>query len=163
MSSILTTLKGIFSGDTLAIVILLAFFFAYASFLGRGKLISLILAFFPATILFNSFPFANSLIVMSGDKLITLNKVAVFLIFLVPVSYVIDRYMFATSDFTGSTKILRTLGLSICAVTMVLIFSYSTVSLDALYNFSPQIDSLFTGLDRLFYWNIGVLALLAFL
>lgn len=163
MSSILTTLKGVFSGDTLAIVILLAFFFAYASFLGRGKLISLILAFFPATILFNGFPFVNSFLVFSGDMLMTLNKIGVFLIFLIPASYVIDRYMFATSDFTGSIKILRTLGLSICAVAMVLIFSYSTVSLDAIYNFSPQIDSLFNGVSRIFYWNIGVLALLAFM
>lgn len=163
MSSILSTIQGIFSGDTLAIVILLAFFFAYASFLGRGRLISLILAFFPATILYNSFPFSADLIFLTGDMLITLNKVAIFVLFLAPISYVINRYIFATSDFTGSTKILRTLGLAICATAMVLIFSYGTISLDPIYNFSPQIDSLFAGLDRTFYWNIGVLALLAFL
>jgi hypothetical protein len=163
MSSFISVLKGIFSGDTLIFVILFAVFFAYASFLGRGRLISLILAFFPATTLFNNFPFINSLLVLSGDKLVTLNKVVIFLIFLVPISYVINRYMFATSDFTGSTKILRTAGLSICAVAMLLIFSYSTVSLDTFYNFSPQVDSALTGMSKLFYWNVGVLALLAFL
>ncbi len=163
MSSLFLTLKSIFSGDTLFIVIAFAFFFGYAMLLGRGKIVSLILAYYPAVLLFNSFPFVNNLLVLQGDIMLTLNKIAIFLLFLAPLSILISRFVISESMHIGSSHFFRTAAFALCATALVLIFSYSTVSLDALHDFSPQIDLLFSSISRIFYWNTGILALFAFL
>lgn len=163
MASLITSLKAFFSGDTLFLCIAFVVFFAYAMFMGRGKIISLILAFYPATLLYNLFPFTAKLVVLHGDKLIALNKVCIFLIFLVLLSIIISRYIFSASEYTGSAHLLRTAGLSICGVILLLVFSYSTVDLQIFHDFAPKIDALFTGISKLFYWNVGVWALLAIL
>ncbi len=163
MSSVISTLKGVFSGDTLVLVILFIVFFAYSMFLGRGRMLSFILAFYPASFLYINFPFVNKFLILHGDKMLALNKIVIFLLFLTPLTIIINRFIFQASDYVGSSKIFRTVGLSLCGVILVLVFAYAIAGMDALHDFSPKIDMLFSSMDRIFYWNLGIMALLAFL
>jgi hypothetical protein len=163
MSALVTTLKGIFSGDTLFLVICLLLFLGYAMFMGRGRIVSLLLSFYPATILFNSFPFASRFLVLHGGVPEVLNKVGVFLLFLIPISIVINRFVVSFSEHSGAAHFIRLLGFAVAGVALVLVFSYSTVSLNAIHDFSPAIDGLFATPSLIFYWNLGILAVLAFL
>ncbi len=51
--------------------------------MGKSRIISLILAFYPARLLFENFPFMSKLLVLDGPNLLLLNKVLIFLLFLV--------------------------------------------------------------------------------
>ncbi|OHB13335.1 MAG: hypothetical protein A2Y49_00545 [Candidatus Zambryskibacteria bacterium RIFCSPLOWO2_12_39_8] len=145
------------------LVVLFIIFLAYTLFFGRKMMISLILAFYPATLLYKTFPFIQKLLVVSGDKFLIINKIVIFLVFLVPLFIIISRYISSESSYTGSSHIIRTVGLAIVGVILILLFSYSTVSLDPIYNFSSSIDILFSTTDRVFWWNLAPLLVLAVL
>ena len=150
-----------FSGDAIFLVTLFVLFLIFALYFGRGRLISIILSFYPTTLLYNTFPFINKVIILSGDKMITLNRLVVFLVFLIPISITLERYIFSESEYNGSYNFFSLAGLSLATVVLVVLFSYTTLNFDLFHNFSPQIDSLFSGIDRIFYWNLVPLALLA--
>ncbi|KKR45459.1 MAG: hypothetical protein A3G47_00605 [Candidatus Zambryskibacteria bacterium RIFCSPLOWO2_12_FULL_39_45] len=163
ITSYLSYFKGLFSFDMAVLVVLFIIFLAYTLFFGRKMMISLILAFYPATLLYKTFPFIQKLLVVSGDKFLIINKIVIFLVFLVPLFIIISRYISSESSYTGSSHIIRTVGLAIVGVILILLFSYSTVSLDPIYNFSSSIDILFSTTDRVFWWNLAPLLVLAVL
>ena len=165
MSTITNFLHGggtYFSSDIFILVILFIIFFAYAIYFGKNNIISLILAFYPAQLFYEHFPFINSLLVLKGDSLLILNKVLIFLLFLIPFSILIGRYIFKDSGY-GSMHYVRIAGYAVAMVILVLIFSYSIISLDVFHNFSPSIDVLFTPGNHIFWWNLAPLLLLFFL
>ena len=163
ITSYLSYFKGLFSFDMAVLVVLFIIFLAYTLFFGRKMMISLILAFYPATLLYKTFPFIQKLLVVSGDKFLIINKIVIFLVFLVPLFIIISRYISSESSYTGSSHIIRTVGLAIVGVILILLFSYSTVSLDPIYNFSSSIDILFSTTDRVFWWHLAPLLVLAVL
>ncbi len=148
-----------FSSDIFVLVVLFIIFFVYALYFGKSRIISLILAFYPAQLLFQNFPFLNSLLFMKGESLLLLNKVLIFLVFWIVLDILIGRYVFQDSGY-GSMHYARLAGYAVAMVIIVMIFSYSIVSLDVVHNFSPSIDVIFTGADRLFWWLLAPLALL---
>ncbi len=151
------------SNDAFFFIAVLAILFVYTMYFGRGRMVSLILAFYPATLLYKSFPFIDKLTFLHGSQLVVLNQIAIFLLFLVPLAVIIDRFIFSTSEYTGSSHILRTLGLSLAGVIIIVIFSYSTVSFDSLHDFGGGIDSLFSSTAKIFYWNLAPAVLLGLL
>ena len=166
MSSITKFFSGgighYFTNDIVILVLLFVFFFVYSLYLGKGAIISLILAFYPAQFFYEHFPFINSVMFLKGDTLVLLNKIGIFLLFLIPITILFGRYIFHDSGY-GSAHYFRIAGYSLLAVALVLVFSYSIISLDGVHNFSPFIDALFTGVDHIFYWNIAPIAVLFFL
>lgn len=166
MSSTISKLSGlsaIFSADLGFILVLFVFIMGIAYFIGRSSLISLILSFYPATLLFKTFPFISKVIFLKGDVLETLNKVGLFLLFLIPITIIVRRFIFSLSDYTKGEGLLRLFGLSIAFLILVVFFSYNVVNYDVFHDFEPQIDTIFTITDSQFYWNIAPIALLAFL
>ena len=159
----ITGFFGVFSGDMIFLVTIFVIFLAYGLYLGRGKLISLIIAFYPATLFFNTFPFTKTLIILHTDKLLVLNKIGIFLLFLIPLNIIVDRFIFSSEDYSSSSNIFRNIGLTLGVVVLIVLFSYNTINFDMFHNFSPTIDTLFSGNDRLFYWNLAPIALLAVL
>lgn len=162
MSTITNFLNGhgnLFGSDIFILVILFLFFFCYALYFGKNTIIATILAFYPAQYFYQNFPFMNSLLVLKGDSLLLLNKVLIFILFLVPLTILIGRYVFQDSGY-GSAHYLRCAGYTISMIILILLFSYSVVSLDSIHNFSPMISNLFTGADRIFWWHLAPLALL---
>lgn len=166
----MSTITNFFSGgvtqylsnDIVILVLLFIFFFVYALYLGKGAIISLILAFYPAQFFFEHFPFISQTMLLKGDSLLLVNKALVFMLFLVPLTILFGRYVFHDSGY-GSMHYARMAGYALLCVVLVLVFSYSVISLDGVHNFSPAIDALFTGVDRIFYWNIAPIAILFFL
>ena len=147
--------------DFVVLAGLLILFFAYTMYFGKSRIISAIIAFYPAVFLYKLFPSIDKFLVLKGDALMTLNEILIFLVFFVPINIIISRFIFSDSGF-GSSKVLRTVGLSLVSVVLVLIFTYSVVSLDIVYNFSQPIDGLFLA-GNMFYWDLAPVILLFFL
>ena len=152
-----------FSSDAVFLIVIFAIFFVLGLYLGKGRLISFILSFYPATLLYNTLPFVSKVLVLKGEKLLVLNKLAVFLVFFLPIIIFVDRYIFSESYNVGFSGKLRVAGLAVAVTLLIVIFSYSTINYDAFHNFSDQIDVIFTTPARLFYANLVPVALLAFL
>ncbi|HEY4505413.1 MAG TPA: hypothetical protein VJG67_01865 [Candidatus Paceibacterota bacterium] len=162
MSELLTKAVNLLTGDGVFLLVIFAVFFVYAMYLGRGRIISLILSFYPATLLYNAFPFIDKL-TMSSEKGLVLGKIGIFLVFLIPINIILNRYVFAESFYTGTSHMIRTGGLALVTVILVILFSYNTVNFDVLHDFSPGMDIIFSGASREFWWNLTPLAILAFL
>lgn len=161
-SSTLSQIGHFLKGDMLFFVVGFILFLVFALYAGKGRVISIILAYYPASILFNTLPFINKLLVLQGNML-TLNKIAIFLIFLVPLSIIINSYIFSESMHSGAQHLLRTAGLALVLLVLTVAFSYSVVNYDAFHNFTTSTDVLFSPESKVFYWNFGIFALLAFL
>jgi hypothetical protein len=161
-SSTLSQIGHFLKGDMLFFVVGFILFLVFALYAGKGRVISVILAYYPASILFNTLPFINKLLVLQGNMLV-LNKIAIFLIFLVPLSIIINSYIFSESMHSGAQHLLRTAGLALILLVLTVAFSYSVVNYDAFHNFTSSTDVLFSPASKVFYWNFGIFALLAFL
>lgn len=152
--------SGVLTTDIFVLLALFLIFFLYGWYLGKARLVSLILAFYPAIFLYKIFPFANNLMVLHGAELIVLNKVLIFLLFLIPLDIMISRYIFADSGLGGSSHFFRIAGFSIALVILIVLLSYTIISLDIFYNFSPTIDKLFFPESKIFWWNLAPIGLL---
>ncbi|MES2213278.1 MAG: hypothetical protein V4473_00380 [Patescibacteria group bacterium] len=163
-SHFLTSLKtnGSLTTDLIVLGIILLIFFFYGIYFGKNRLISLIVSFYPAMFLYGIFPFATKLMILHGGNLILLNKILIFLIFLIPLDIIIARFVSVDSGYGGAEHYLRIGVSALILVALTLIFTYSVISFDSLYNFSSHIDALFTS-TRIFWWYIAPFAILFFL
>ena len=152
-----------FSSDATFIIAIFAIVFALGLYFGKARLVAFILSIYPATFLYNNFPFLGKLVVLHGEKLTALNEIVIFLLFLIPLNIIIDRYIFSESTGGGLIGTAKVGGLALAVTLLIVIFSYNTLSYDVFHNFSDQIDLLFATPARLFYWNLVPIALLAFL
>lgn len=145
--------------DVIALLIIFAVCFGYALYFGKNRAISLSISFFVAEYFFGHFPFMKSLLVLTGEIPLLLNNIGIFLLFLIPVDIVINKFIFQDSGY-GTAHYLRIGGYAVLLTILVLIFSYSVVSLDLIHNFSGSIDNLFNAPDRLFFWHLAPFILL---
>ena len=162
MPTQIAKILSFFSGDILFLVVVCVIFLGYVVYFGRNQAVSLILAFYPALFFYKMFPYVNKLIVLHGEKLITLNQICIFLVLLMVLNFVIDKYVFSSSELGGSFGIVYNLLLSFAMLVLVLVFSYTTVSIDPLYNLSSTIDNLFAG-NNPFWWSLVPFLVLAFI
>ena len=161
-SSTISQIGHFLSGDLPFFVATFLLFAIFTLYFGRGRIVSLILAYYPATILFNSLPFINRLLILQ-DKMLIVNKIAIYFIFLIPLSIVLNNYVSSESTYSGASHLVRTGGFALIALILLIMFSYSTVNYDLFHSFGDSVDHLFTPLSRVFYWNLGIFTLLAFL
>jgi hypothetical protein len=164
MQAVLTYIKSVgnISTDVATLLIVFFAFFFYTLYFGKNRTISFILAYYPALFLYNAFPWVSKLLILTGPKMLALNKVGIFLIFLLPLSIVINRYIFADSG-AGGVHILRVGGLALVCLTLVLLFSYTVVDLSLFHDFGSHIDVLFSNPTKDWIGNLAPLVLLAFL
>ncbi len=149
-----------FSSDVILLISIFIVFLVFALYMGKGRIVSFILAFYPATFLYNTFPFVDKVVVLEGEKFILLNKLAIFLVIFIILNIVINRYVFTASEYTASDGLLRSGGLAFAALVLVVLFSYTTLNLDLMHDFSTSIDTVFTGPTKIFYWNLVPIILL---
>ena len=161
-SSTFSQIGHFLTGDMLFFVTSFIIFLVFTLYAGKGRVISLILAYYPASILFSTLPFLNKLLVLQ-DKMLVLNKIAVFMIFLIPLSIIINSYVLSESIHTGAQHLFRTAVLALILLSLVVIFSYSVVNYDVFHNFTSSTDVLFSPTSKIFYWNIAIFAILAFI
>lgn len=161
MSSQISKVVGFLSSDTIFLLAVFVVLFGFIIYFGKGRAISLILAFYPAGLLFNSFPYVSKLIILHGENLILLNKLIIFLLFLIPLTIIIDGYIFSALEYNHSSSMLQSGGLALSLLILFVLFSYSTLNFDLFHNFSPTIDNVFARTEWLFWWNVAPLTLLA--
>lgn len=162
-TTLLTKVSGFLTGDIVFLLAVFVVLFVACMYLGKGRFISIIVSFYPATLLYKSFPFINKMLVMTGEVGVLLNKVLIFLIFLVPIYLIVNRYVAHYGEYGIAEGALRNAGFSVALLILIIVFTYTTVNLDAIHNFGPQIDAIFAGEGKIFWWRIAPIALLALL
>jgi hypothetical protein len=147
------------TNDIIVLVTLFVLFATYALYFGKGRIISFILAFYPAVFLYEEFPYMAKFMLLHGTQLIVLNKIIIFLIFLISLGIMINRFIFSESGYGGSLHLARVAGFALIGVVLTLVFTYSVVSLDVFYTFSPMVSNLFVPAN-IFWWTLGPLLLM---
>ena len=134
-------------------MVLIALGTSYGLMMGKGRIVSLILSFFPAAFLFRYLPFLKTFSVSSpttsGD---VLTQVLLFLVLLIPIHLLLNHYI--SSDFSFASpirKFFESLILGSATASLFILASYQVINIKSFYNFSGGIDNLFTG-NLLFYW-----------
>lgn len=163
MSSIISKLSSFLTGDIIFLLAVFTVLFVLTMYLGKGRLVSVILAFYPATLLYKSLPFLNKLIMAKGDQGVLFNKLIVFVVILALIYLAINKFISHYAEYGPGEGALRTGGFVLAFLIILVVFSYTTVNLDLIHNFGSQIDAIFGSEARLFWWNIAPLALLSFL
>ncbi|MSU45036.1 MAG: hypothetical protein EXS47_00165 [Candidatus Zambryskibacteria bacterium] len=162
-TSIVSKISQFLTGDIIFLLALFAVLFVLTMYLGKGRLVSVILAFYAATILYKSFPYMEKLLVATGEKPLLFNKLGVFLVFLVLIYLAINKFISHYAEYGPGEGALRTGGFVLAMLIVLIVFSYTTISLDPLHNFGSQIDAIFGTEARLFWWSLAPLVLLGFL
>ena len=160
MSAILNKVTSALSGDLVFLLVLFVVLFICTLYFGKNRMASIVLAFYPTTFLYNSFPFINKFIVLSGDRGVIINKILIFLVFFVLVSVAINKYV---ALYNESSNAFRKGLLAFAVLILILVFSYTTVSLDLFHDFSTSIDALFGSTNMIFWWSLAPLVILAFI
>lgn len=145
--------KGVlsFSSDIVIIALLTAVFAAYALFLGKDRVVALILSFYPSVLLFKAIPYFKKLVVLNPANLQeAFVQVFLFLVIFVPVNYVVLHIVSGEFSFSRIKKVFEAGILGLTATSLTILFSYQVVNLQKIYNFSSGIDKLFTG--DAFFW-----------
>lgn len=160
MSGFIAKITSSLSGDVLFLVVAFIVVFLFVVYFSKSKIISAILAFYPATFLYNQVPFFDKLVFLSGDTGVVLNKLGIFLILFVLISVIINKH---TSSYDDSSGFIGKIGLTVCILILFMVFSYAVIDLNVFHNFSEHIDTLFVGLGRVFGWSLLCLVILMFI
>lgn len=140
-----------FAGDFLAIIVLFTILFLLAWYVGRATLVSLLIAFYAAFAIYVTFPYMS--LIASGpaaDNLFI--NIGVYLL-LTLLMYVILRRV-VVSDFL-SIGMLGTAILSFLGATFLISIGYHIFPVNALYDFSSAIDTMFSQKQFFFWWFSG--------
>lgn len=149
------------SADILFILVVFVVMLGYTFYFGKGKIVAFILSFYPSVFIYNNTPFMDKILFLEGEMLLTINKLSVFLIIFIILNIIINRYIGISYTYYKPPSFLSNTILALGGVILVLVLSYSTISLDVLYNPSDTIDRLFGGENTIFYWSLVPLLLLA--
>jgi hypothetical protein len=139
-----------FSSDAVVIFAVIAIFTAYGIFFGKGKILSLLLAFYPATLVLRAIPQFNNPL-GSPD---TYTQLGLFLIVFIVLFYIFNHFIQGQFSFSHVRKTLEASVFGLTAASLTIYFTYHVVNLQKIYNFSPSIDNLFMG-NTSFWWLLA--------
>lgn len=162
-TSIVSKISHFLTGDIIFLLFVFTVIFLLTMYLGKGRLVSMILAFYPATILYKACPFVGKLTFADNAKGALFNQLGVFLIFLVLIYLGINKFISHYAEYGPGEGALRTGGFVLAMVIILLLFSYTTINLDLVHDFGSQIDSMFASPSRIFWWSVAPLVLLGLL
>lgn len=135
-------------GDFLIVIVLVAFLFLFAWYIGRGQLVALLLAFYAGYAVYTVFPYASYLPTAPALTAL-LAHVGVYLGFSL-VAYLILRRV-VVSDFLYIGPIGLAI-LSFLGAGFLLALAYHVFPVHDVYTFTPAIDKLFAAKDFFFWW-----------
>ncbi len=158
-STTVTSIAGVFSNDIVFLLAAFVIIFLAIIYLNKTRFISFILAFYPASLLYNNFPFMNQVVKLTGEKGIALNKFVIFLAFFILINIIINKHL---TSYDVSPNNLSKAGLAIAVLILIPLFSFMVVNLSPFHPFSDTIVTLFSGGTKLFLWSLVPLLLLLF-
>jgi len=138
------------ASDFLIILILVAVFFLYAWYIGRGQLVSVLLAFYCAYALYLMFPYMSLL--PTAPALTALIAQAGLYLGLAFLFFIILRRV-VVSDFLY-IGIFGLAALSFLAAAFLLALAYHVFPVAEVYNFTPAIDLLFAPKEYFWWWFV---------
>ncbi len=139
------------ASDFLIILILVTVFFLYAWYVGRGQLVSVLLAFYCAYALYVMFPYMSYL--PTAPALTALLAQAGVYLGLSFLFFIILRRV-VVSDFLY-IGILGLIALSFFTAAFLLALAYQVFPVASVYDFTPAIDLLFAPKEYFFWWFIA--------
>lgn len=140
-----------FPSDMLVIVGLLLFFGLYAFFLGKGKILALILALYIASFLFSFFPMVDLL----GRFPLSIGfaSMTIFIILLI-IAFIALRRVFRIKYAYGKlTTFIEVILFAICATVLTVALSQNVIPSTYIYTFSPT-TSLFLSKYYVFFGSL---------
>jgi hypothetical protein len=149
------------STDILVLIALTLLFFAGTLYFGKRRAVAAILSLYVAFNIYINFAYINSVTFLNttGDQ-ITISHLIIFGLITLLCFYIISSYIGTDFSFSKSHRLISALLLSVSITILLLLVAYYLIPIFRLYNFSPQIDSLFRGGTALFWWLMAPLAAL---
>jgi len=152
------------STDVFILAICFAVFLVFGLYFGKGKLISLLLAFYPAAFLFSIFPYLS---LMVPAKTAPLQQVViesvVFGVFFLAIYYFLQRLIWLDFSFSTVAKFVEAGILSLSGVILVILYMKVVVPFGGVYSFSGWIAPLFATKNLIFWWFFAPLVALFFI
>jgi len=148
-----------FAADFLVIGLLMAFFFFFTRFVGRGQLVALFISLYTGYALYSVFPFFWYISAAPALTVLVLD-IIIFIAFS-GIAYSILRRI-VVSDFL-SVGTIGILVLSFFGTGFLIALSYHTFPVRSVYTFTPAIDALFAAKTYFFWWFIAPILGLFFL
>lgn len=139
------------ASDFLIIIVLVAVFFLYAWYIGRGQFVAVLLAFYSAYAVYVTFPYMSylptappltALLVQVG-----LYLALSFLLFLILQRVVVSDFLYV--------GIFGVIALSFFGAAFLIALAYHVFPVASVYNFTPPIDILFAPKEYFFWWFIA--------
>ncbi|MEK7186924.1 MAG: hypothetical protein AAB690_01215 [Patescibacteria group bacterium] len=123
------------------------------------KLSSLIIAIYITALLYANLFFIKQLTLVKGADQLFWNHLAIFAIILVPVFFLINKYISAPVS-RGAMKPLRFVLLFVALLGLVFTILYHIIPLEPIYNLPAQVDQVFASEMAFTIWLIAPLVVL---
>lgn len=137
--------------DFFIILVMLSAFFLFAWYIGRGQLVSIIIAYYCAYALYATFPFIDML--PSAPESTALFARAGLYLALVFIFYIILRRV-VVSDFLD-IGIFGLAALSFLASAFLILLAYHVFPIDSIYQFTLPIEMLFAPKEYFWWWFVA--------
>lgn len=140
-----------FASDFLIIIVLVTVFFLYAFYIGRGQLVSVILAFYGAYAVYIIFPY-KAVLPTAPAMTALLAQVGLYTALAIAFFVILRRVVVSDFLYIG---ILGLLALSFLAAAFLVALAYHVFPVADVYTFTPAIDILFAAKEYFFWWFIA--------
>lgn len=139
------------AGDFAIVLVLVAVFFIFAWYVGRGPFVSVLISFYGAYAVYTIFPYMSYLPSAPASSAVLAN-IGLYAALAVIFYIVLGRVV--VSDFLY-IAVLGLAALSILAAGFLLALAYHVFDVTQVYQFSPAIDTLFAAKEYFFWWFVG--------
>ncbi len=149
------------SGVTLDVIVLAIVLVVFASigfYFGRGKLIALVLAFYPAVLLYEAFPYVEKFTFWRGSVgQVGLSHLLIFFILFIVCYLVIHSVYHDDITISGGERMMQIGVLSLSLLIVGMVLTHIVIPITGVYDFTPTVAGLFRN-NLYFWWLIAPLA-----
>lgn len=145
----------------LTLIIVVAILTALSFYKGKSTLFSLILSFYPAAIMYASFPYkAKFIFFNANNSQIFYSHALIFLVFFTLSFLVSRRIVFSTGTRAGIIGFIDALFLSIAVVVLTVALTFHVLPYKDIYNLSTQFQNFFSSSSGYFVSILGPVVVL---
>ncbi len=140
-----------FASDFLIVIILVAVFFLFAWYVGRGPFVAVLLAFYAAYALYAMFPYMSYLPTAPALTAL-LAHIGLYAGLTLAFYIVLRRVVVSDLLYIG---IFGLIALSFLGAAFLLALAYHVFPVSTVYTFTPAIDLLFSPQKYFFWWFVA--------
>ena len=140
-----------FGSDFLIIIALVAFFFGFAWYVGRGPFVAIMLSYYGAYAIYQAFPY-ESYLPQAPALTALLAHMGVYAGLGFAFYIVLRRVVVSDFLYVGNIGLII---LSFLASAFLIVLSYHVFPIVSLYHFTPAMDVLFAPKEYFFWWFVA--------